>query len=85
MTFQEGFTAQALVIGWTQEGRAFTAWEVTRHLRALGYAGVRHAEVRALVHNAFAESEMPGYDRALSVVDGSGARALVYYPKGLAG
>jgi hypothetical protein len=62
----------------TGAGVVFTAFDVTRELRA---QGVRcfHDEVRRVVHGLYFAGGMPGYTRALRDVGGP-APAYLYYP-----
>ncbi len=81
MTFEEGFMAQSLIARWTQEGKLFTAWDITRHLRSIGMKSIKHHELRLLVHDAFTDNLMQNYNRTLSVVRPDGTQALIYHPQ----
>jgi hypothetical protein len=62
------------------EGRErFTAYEVTREVRARG-CFLRHADCRAVMHGMF-DANMLGsdYDRTLADLGGSNGPALVYH------
>jgi len=63
----------------TNEGRIFTAFDVTKMIRAQeGVVGARHAEFRDAVQAAFASQEFPAnYKRTLCSV--SGNRTWVYH------
>ncbi len=62
------------------EGRErFTAYDVTREVRARGYF-LRHADCRAVVHGMFAANMLGSdYDRILADLGGSDGPAFIYH------
>jgi antitoxin component of MazEF toxin-antitoxin module len=61
---------QEIVTEKIQNGDHFTAYDITRQLRAESF-WVKHDQAKAEVHRLYLDGDMPGYDRCLAQKGGS--------------
>jgi bifunctional DNA-binding transcriptional regulator/antitoxin component of YhaV-PrlF toxin-antitoxin module len=71
---------QEIVTEKIRNGDRFTAYDITRQLRAESL-WVKHAHAKAEVHRLYLDGQMPGYDRALAHKGGA-VPAWEYAPAG---
>ncbi len=64
------------------DGEVFTAFEITKAVRAAVTDNVRHSEVRGVVNSEFLQGDMKDYSRDLCTLNTTGnPQAFVYYPE----
>ena len=65
------------------DGKVFTAYDVTKEARSTTSDNVRGYEVRGIVHNEYQTGQISGYNRELCALEIDGSpQAFVYYPDG---
>ena len=78
MDQDQAVKVETQVIGLTGDKQMFTAFDVTRRLRAKG-EDVRHYEVKSVVHDFFARGQM-GMDYDRTVRNVAGGSPFIYHP-----
>jgi hypothetical protein len=78
MDQDQAVKVETQVIGLTGDKQMFTAFDVTRRLRAKG-EDVRHYDVKSVVHDCFARGQM-GMDYDRTVRNVAGGSPFIYHP-----